>query len=150
MMPSGCYYVGDLCYVLPDTVYGEEFLPGYCKENGKVVEGEWSLPSGAKIAVYSTAYGDGAYRDQLGRKYLVDAGLIGCIKVEDLKKMGVEDIPHGGHLVWFAQEFRTGYIEKNGVIVFGRVRIETDPDMDYSQYDEDEYGGTEEYHAAHY
>jgi hypothetical protein len=47
-------------------------------------QGEFTLKNGVKFAIYNTAYGDGTYPDQWGNTYPVDAGCIGCIRVEDV------------------------------------------------------------------
>lgn len=128
MMPGGKYYVGDLCYVLPEEVYSNQFLPKFI-QGDDMWEGEWHLNNGVKIAVYNTAHGDGRYYDGQRRNYFVDAGLIGCIKVDDLIALGSTNVEgEGGHIIHFAHEFQTGYLEEGGVIKFGRVEIKTDPD----------------------
>ena len=135
-MQAGKYYVGDLCYVLPQDIYDTEFIPIYCNRMSVRI-GEWNLASGPKIAVYSTAYGDGTYRDKEGRSYLVDAGLIGCILVNDLVKLGSSNLSgEGGNIIDFVADFNTEY--DNGKIVMGPVSIDTDPKEDDWYDDEDE------------
>ena len=82
MMRPGKYLVGDLCYVMHPQwteVCGLMFAT-----DGPVLEGEFNLRNGVRFAVQSTAYGDGTYYDAEGRKYPVDAGIIGCIRREDV------------------------------------------------------------------
>lgn len=130
MMPAGKYYVGDLCYVMHDkwgefcdqTIVGNDVL------DGEVVVG------GVKVATYCTMYGDGTYADQEGRKYGVDAGLIGCIKVEDIAPEELKNLGDG-NVIEFDAPFYTG--SKDGVIYFGDVEINTGYEED--EEDEEEY-----------
>ena len=79
MMPAGKYYVGDLCYVMHDE-WDEAcslFFQGR-KDNG-CNEGEFNLRDGRRFVSYSTKWGDGTYKDQFGKQYGVDAGIIGLL-----------------------------------------------------------------------
>lgn len=82
MMRPGRYYVGDLCYVMHPQ--WKQVCDLMFATDGGVLEGEFNLPNGVRFALSSTAYGDGTYYDGEGRAYPVDAGLIGCIRVEDV------------------------------------------------------------------
>jgi hypothetical protein len=130
MMTKGKYWCGDLCYVL-DNDWDQvcNFLFGKGGKGG----GESQLENGVRFAVYGTAWGDGGYLDQHGNCYGVDAGVIGCVKVDDLYKIG-EAPASGGHIHEFDNDFETGYDE--GTIYFGDLRIETDPKAD--EEDEEE------------
>lgn len=131
-LPAGKYYVGDLCYVMTDAEW-EQFCAITIKGN-KVLDGEFQMPDGRRFATYGTAWGDGLYKDWEGRSYCVDAGLIGCIKVEDIRAEKYDDIEELGNIIDFPVDFiTTGGRDGNGTIQFGRVVIETNP-----QY-EDEY-----------
>ena len=126
MMTKGEYWVGDLCYVLKndwDEVCSLLF-PERNNPNQPMNNGELELKNGIKFALYGTAWGDGSYSDQHGNYYDVDAGVIGCVKVSDLHKIG-ETIASGGHVHTFTEDFDTGY--DDGDIYFGKLRIETDP-----------------------
>ena len=63
------FYIGDVCYVLGNRVYFEEwgharrFAKGVCKDS----------KTGFSFAVAETAYGDGGYVDGEGNVYGVDA-----------------------------------------------------------------------------
>jgi hypothetical protein len=84
MMPAGTYLVGDLCYVMhPQWDEVCELLFANRTDRG-CNQGEFTLKNGVKFAIYNTAYGDGTYPDQWGNTYPVDAGCIGCIRVEDV------------------------------------------------------------------
>ena len=137
MMPAGRYYVGDLCYVMTDKEWDQ-----FCSitiQGNKCLDGEFEMPDGRKFATYGTAWGDGVYRDQFGNRYSVDAGLIGCIRVEDIRAEKYEDIEKLGTIHEFKTDFVTsggrGNRDWSGVIQIGRVRIETNPDVDDDYYD---------------
>ena len=131
MMPAGTFWVGDLCYVIDDR-WDEVCSHLFSKNNAKA-GGEFELEGGIKFAVYGTAWGDGCYEDNLGNQYGVDAGVIGCIKVEDLYKMG-ESPSDLGTIHTFEKDFETGY--DNGTIFFGDVRIETDRNFEEEEVPE--------------
>ena len=84
MMPAGRYYVGDLCYVMHPQWREVCDLLFAGRDDGGCNEGEFTLKNGVRFAIYNTAYGDGVYPDQKGNSYPVDAGCIGCIRVEDV------------------------------------------------------------------
>ncbi len=127
-MPAGRYYIGDLCYVMhPEwdefcelTIQGERCL-----------DGEFTLKDGRRFASFGTAYGDGTYRSNIGTEHSVDAGLIGCIRVEDIRDDQYDNIEELGAIVEFDQPFEVS--EDQGLIVFGHVQIET-----AGGYDEEE------------
>jgi hypothetical protein len=131
-MPAGKYYVGDLCYVMHecwDEVCGL-FFKG--RTDGGCNEGEFVLKDGRRFVSYNTKWGDGGYYDQNGNEYSVDAGLIGCIRVDDIDFTHEENRMDGGE-VW---EFRTDFNHAggrseqgrdwDGVIQIGHVSISTD------------------------
>lgn len=129
-MPAGEYWIGDLCYVMNDV--WEEF----CEHLD--TQGEITLKDGRKVAWYHTAYGDGTYEDQYGCRYGVDAGLIGCIKMSDIKEATSGDL---GYIHHFHSDFNVSY--GDGKIKFGELLIiDTDPSNDewessQSCYEED-------------
>ena len=133
-MPAGKYYVGDLCYVMDDEEWDE-----FCSitiDGMKCIDGEFQMKDGRRFATYGTAWGDGVYHDQYGYSYSVDAGLIGCIKVDDIRAKNYDNLLDLGAIYDFNNSFVTsgGRGEKDweGVIQFGHVMIETNP-----QYEED-------------
>lgn len=140
MMPAGRYYVGDLCYVMDDAEWNE-----FCKltiKGNDCLEGEFEMPDGRRFATYSTKWGDGCYRDQSGNEYCVDAGLIGCIRVEDIRAEKYENLERLGAIHEFRSDFLTsGGRSTNrgwdGIIQFGLVFIETDPDDTELDCDDD-------------
>lgn len=128
-MQAGTYYVGDLCYVLHDE--WDEVCDLTIKDN-KCIDGEFTLKDGRRFAMYHTAWGDGMYKDNHGKKYSVDAGLIGCILLSDVDQLNSDNYIHCGQVMEFPHDFSTqgghGDRDWDGVIRFGSVRIETDPD----------------------
>lgn len=125
-MPAGKYYVGDLCYVINDDKVWSEVCEMTLTKAGRSIEGAFTLSSGKRFAMLSTAYGDGFYRDNEGQGYSVDSGTIGCIKVDDLTQEEQEDLDKGldlGQVIDFPNDF---YIKNNnGELIFGRVWIDT-------------------------
>ena len=82
--------------------------------DNSVLDGEFNLANGVRFALHSTAYGDGTYQDQEGRDYPVDAGLIGCIRVEDV--YDPEWYLAGMQTVVFDKQFELVY--NDGIISF--------------------------------
>ncbi len=91
---AGKYVLGDPCYCFSDSRDGdrdmwaeigescgwfEDSPVGILEFEGK----EWS------ILGFGTAYGDGAYLDQFGNIYGVDAGLIGLVPYDLVLALGV-------------------------------------------------------------
>lgn len=143
MMPAGRYYVGDLCYVMTDEEWSE-FCDITIKGN-ECLDGEFQFKDGRRFASYGTMYGDGGYRDQYGNNYSVDAGLIGCIKVEDIRANKYDDIASLGVITDISVDFVTGggrgTKDWTGTIQFGAIAIETgdsEEEDDY-EYEESEY-----------
>lgn len=140
-MQAGKYYIGDLCYVMDDKEW-DEFC-GITIKGNECLDGEFEMKDGRKFATYGTAWGDGLYRSNIGTKHAVDAGLIGCIRVEDIRAKKYDDIEDLGAIVEFKQPFTTEGGRSNrgrdwdGVIRFGNVMIETNPDYDDDYYDEE-------------
>jgi hypothetical protein len=122
MMQPGKYYIGDLCYVM----HGE--WDEFCKltiVGNKVLDGEFNLKDGRRFATFTTKWGDGNYFDQNGKSYDVDAGLIGCIRLDDIDLTNPENSLIGGNMVEFVQPFST--FSAGGEIRIGNVLINTDP-----------------------
>lgn len=115
MMPAGQYFIGDLSYVMGDC-WGE-----FCKitfRGAHVRDGEFCLRDGRKFAAYATMHGDGTYSTVDGKMFDVDAGLIGCIRVDDITDEECKaDIADIGLVVTFDQPFDTGVYQDT--IFFG-------------------------------
>ena len=116
MMRPGTYYVGDLCYVMHPQ-WKEVCSLMFASDGHFVLDGEFNLANGVRFAVQSTAYGDGTYYDKKGRQYPVDAGLIGCIRVEDV--YDPEWYLEGVNVVEFDRPFQIVY--NDGVIKFVKI-----------------------------
>ena len=128
-MPAGRYYIGDLCYVMHpewDEVCNL-FFPANHPPRG--VEGEFTLKDGRRFASFSTAYGDGTYYSNINTEHSVDAGIIGCIRVEDIRDTEYDDPESLGAFVEFDKPFEVS--SDGSSLVFGHVVIETG-------YDEEE------------
>lgn len=130
MMEAGKYYIGDLCYVMHD-VWRE--VCDLTLSSNTVNEGEFTLKSGVKFAMYNTLYGDGTYPDQFGNEYGVDAGVIGCILIDDIDLTHKDNDINLGHTHFFEKDFITTRI--GGDIFIGNVCVSTD----YEDDDEDNY-----------
>jgi hypothetical protein len=130
MMNSGKYYVGDLCYVMHDE--WNEVCSIIIQDN-QVLDGEFNLADGRRFATYGTKWGDGTYRASNGGTISVDAGLIGCIAVDDISEADLPNISLGT-IVDFYDIFRTD--SDGGIISFGSLTVDTDPEYDE---EEDEY-----------
>lgn len=137
MLPAGRYWVGDLCYILHD-----EWSEVCDHLNFESRAGMHQLADGRKFGVGFTAYGDGTYSSNVGFTFGVDAGLIGCILVDDIKKTAENDLSLG-KIVEFTQPFTVSYTEDGGIIHIGHVEVYTDrwdedDDEDDRRCDEDE------------
>jgi hypothetical protein len=130
MLPAGKYYVGDLCYVMHDK-WNEVCDLTLTAGHGMCLEGEFVLKDGGIIfAMHSTKWGDGEYMDNTGRRYPVDAGLIGCILVSNISESELVNL-ECGNVIDFTESFRT--YNNDGIIHIGDVLINTD--LDESYYD---------------
>ncbi|MDZ4196667.1 MAG: hypothetical protein U1C51_05380 [Candidatus Izemoplasmatales bacterium] len=118
---SGKYYVGDVCYVLPESDY-DLMLEKSNYFNLKTTH-QWSGKyRGYPIFVASTSYGDGIYEDNYGREYYVDAGGIGIVSAEALVVISKSKIELG-NLIEFENDFIVSY--DDGIFSFGDVVIDT-------------------------
>ena len=92
------FYIGDICYVLPDNIYHGIWGDKHGYESGLVeveamneaeTEGGGQEPQTPQtafaFAVASTNFGDGLYGDEEGCEYPVDAGVIGIVPLELVK-----------------------------------------------------------------
>jgi hypothetical protein len=132
-MPAGRYYIGDLCYVMhPEwKEVCDLFFPANHPPRG--VEGEFTLADGRRFASFSTAYGDGTYYSNINTEHSVDAGIIGCILVEDIRDDEADDMETLGAIVEFDKPFEVS--SDGSSLVFGHVVIETG----YDDEEEDEH-----------
>jgi hypothetical protein len=134
MMKSGKYYVGDLCYVMTDDEWSE-FCDLTIKGND-CLNGEFTFADGRKFATYGTKYGDGLYPASNGKMLSVDAGLIGCFAVGDIRAEKYDDIEELGMIVDFESDFCTSV--KDGVIRFGDITVDTDGETEEFYFEDEE------------
>ena len=133
MMPSGRYYIGDLCYVMSDD--WDEVLDLTIAKDGKLLNGEFVMKDGRRFAMYSTKYGDGSYCSNMGTNHAVDSGTIGCILVNDIIDIPKYEVDGKlGAVVTIDSSFSTA--ERDGLIVFGDVIINTDSDEWYDDLEQ--------------
>lgn len=109
------YYIGDLCYVLPRELYEKVICGQLCED------GEWHIIDGVTFAFSNTAYGDGSYRDQNGKSYCVDAGIIGIVKLDG--SFVPEDFRDWGHIFEFEEQ--PVVVMNKGVFQIGNIFIDT-------------------------
>lgn len=133
MLPKGKYWTGDLCYVMHDEW---DEVCSLILHGNSVLNGEFQLKDGRKFAIQSTMYGDGTYYDQHGNRYLVDAGCIGCIRVEDIKDTS-ENHLYGGHVHEFKHDFTIK--DFNGDIHIADIIIPTGDTEEDDYYGDDDY-----------
>lgn len=125
-VPPGRYFLGDPCYAIADddwmtllesttatTAYFEDQPAGELR--------------GHQVLAFSTKWGDGEYHDQDGGAYSVDAGLIGLVPEALAVQAGKYDLATLGRWVEFTAP-ETCTDDKTGLLVFGPVKIDTDPD----------------------
>lgn len=148
-MPAGRYYVGDLCYVIGDDAVWSEICELTMPYNHETKEtdyrdGEFTLKDGRRIVIYSTKYGDGGYRSNLGTYHAVDAGVIGAMLESECDKK-YEHIAELGAFVDFPEPWEhsggrwTNYETWDGVIHLGHVTIATgDSDEDFVDEDQEQ------------
>ncbi len=125
-MTPGIYYVGDLCYVMHDC---------WDEVCGQSIEGQYKLKDGRSYAIHRTAYGDGLYSSNIGEKFSVDSGTIGCIPIKDiLDDVKLQEILYLGAIVYFPYSFDTE--NQQGLIKIGHITIDTGYD-EFEEFDED-------------
>lgn len=142
-LPAGRYFVGDPCYTAgKDDKAWQDWCSTADFGSDDVMAATFN---GLPVVGLHTAHGDGTYRDFDGREYGVDAGLIGAVPEELIKKMDIsdEDLQGSGHWVETKEPFVLEQGSIGGVLMIGNVIIETDPADDEEedeQWDEqDEY-----------
>lgn len=134
------FYVGDICYELPQKDYDEVWGEKYDYE-----EGEYEIRD-SKFAVGRTAYGDGRYEDESGHYYDVDAGVIGIIPYELCEDKDIATLNKMGKFVAatkanFSAEdgvFDIEFDTKNRIHIDTGNHYEEDDDEDYGYYDDDD------------
>lgn len=121
------YYIGDLCYILPQDLY-DKIVCSFNYDNG-----EWTTVSGVRFAFASTAFGDGEYCGSDGFHYPVDAGILGIVKIEGFEPKDIKN-PHDGTLGRIVEFESEPAVEMHGgVFRIGNIVIDTtnDEEEDY-------------------
>lgn len=90
-LPAGTYYIGDLCYVLGDTIY-DNIFGGTGYKSGIYEEKD----TGRVFATSRTAFGDGEFTGSDGKKFAVDAAGLGICSTSLMAKND-----GGGHIYTF-------------------------------------------------
>lgn len=90
---TGKFYIGDVCYVLNDTIYDNIWGEKYNYANGMINAGVNSF------LVHGTQFGDGVYPDQFGNTYPVDAGVIGVVPYELIDPSKLQEAYRLGQIV---------------------------------------------------
>ena len=134
------YYIGDLCYVMHDC-WDEVCELLFPEGADDTIEGEHKLADGRTFIIYGTAYGDGEYTDQNFKRYAVDSGTLGAIKVDNIRDLEGfnRTVENGcGHVHEFPTEIsEMDCYNLRGEIVLYTVAIDTA--MDYYTQDDDDY-----------
>jgi hypothetical protein len=143
ILPAGSYYIGDLCYVIPDawSEVGKLIFDDWKSQRAK--SGIFTLEDGRKFAIFSTAYGDGEYYDNFGSSYCVDSGSIGCILTKD--------IPNWDQIMYDSNVLEVRFLgqqilpvvfdipfevkSENVMIHFGDITIDTTGEVYYGELD---------------
>jgi len=115
-VPAGTYVLGDPCYVVPNDDW--EKLLQSCDYFKRPV----GISGGFEVLAFHTKYGDGVYRDQNGREFPVDAGLIGLVPVEYAQIDECSLYPT--HTITF-DKLTACTQKENGTLIFGDVKIKT-------------------------
>ena len=158
-LPQGKYYIGDLCYVMPDG-HWDEFLEltALYDSTGKLLEFEEGFFEfkGYSVGWHGTEYGDGCYdanrMGSINKSMIcpVDSGTIGIIPwayimMHHTEKHIREHIWGCGIIHEFDDSF---YVSLSHDSEFGNVRVTTstrdDDDEEYEQWRDDEYGDDED------
>lgn len=133
-LPAGTYIIGDPCYHVPEDAWSElldsvDYFEKQCYGAFKKSDGTLGT-----VVSFGTKYGDGCYEDQAGRRYGVDAGMIGIIPAEDVGDFGIRYPPGDtGHRIEFRTDFECW--EDGGTIHFGDIVIHTGDDNDTDSED---------------
>lgn len=120
---AGTYYIGDPGYIF-DKSWDNIIVnlePSFISDKQEI--------NGLKVAIASTANGDGNYKDNYGDSYGVDSGLLGIlpielIKLDDRYTVSVIRENTDMHIHNFLEDFEVD-VSKPGVFVFGNIVIDT-------------------------
>lgn len=134
-VPAGRYYIGDPCYAIANDHWGK-WLTNACldsNEDNSMLTG--NIVDSFDAYAFQTAHGDGAYYDQNGREYGVDAGLIGLVPYSYLEANNVE-VKEYWTFVTFDRPTECSSFK--GTLSFGDIVINTDWDEEEEKEEDEE------------
>lgn len=127
-MPAGLYYIGDLCYVMDYTEDNYDEWDEFCAmttEGNNCLNGHFTMKDGRTFVSFSTRYGDGEYPCSHSSNLRVDAGLIGCISLNNLKTVRtIGELNTLGTVQDFKEPFECT-CDEQGVMQFGHITVDT-------------------------
>lgn len=118
MMQAGTYFIGDLSNVM-------------CTERQVLAtiqnQGTTTLKDGRQIVAFEMMYGCGVYVCFTGDKIAVNDGIIGCIRLQDIRdNLNIANLKKMGAVVEFEKPFVA--TEQSNALVFGNVKVHDDFD----------------------
>lgn len=124
------YFIGDLGYVMTNQEWAEMFDLSFPDPNsGKEVEGLFKLKDGREYFQFSAYFGDGTYSDNFNKRYAVDSGSIGAIRVNDISDLdNLNDVVNKGlgEIHFISEGLSASNCESiKGELHFGPVVIDT-------------------------
>jgi hypothetical protein len=131
------FWVGDLGYVMGD-VWDEVCDLLFPAHSEMGVYGKHKLKDGREFVIFSTYYGDGLYYDQFGRSYPVDAGVIGAIRLLDIRDLPIRPDLGNLHNLSASDVFENSYSEDGTIVIGGVVRVDTKGGSDDDEEDDDD------------
>lgn len=121
----GRYFVGDPCYVVPNSKWSDLVNLWYPLESEGDLEPYGTFRTDdqriCEVIVFETDHGDGVYRDQEGFSYPVDSGLIGILSVDSLDPKSTDTSL--GRVIEFKSRFLVR--QEGPKLFFGSVSIDT-------------------------
>ena len=118
MMQPGTYFIGDLSNVMNT----ERQVLATIKN-----QGESTLNDGRKIAAFAMMYGCGFYVCSSGDKISVNDGIIGCMRLQDIRdNLTIANLKKMGAVVEFEKPFVVK--EQGDTLIFGNVTVSDDFD----------------------
>lgn len=122
-VPPGRYVVGDPCYSVPDAMWSP-FLDVARENDGAHMEPFGATIDGHTVVACSTYAGDNGIGEDDRREYLVDSCMLGLVPVALMDREPTDD----EHVVDLTEATTCSYEHEQGTIVFGTIRILTNPD----------------------
>lgn len=126
----GKYFIGDICYALPDEKYDKVWGDKY-----NYAEGFYDTEG---FAVAGTAIGDGLYTGSDNVKYSVDAGVIGITNITEEQRYTDTELAKLGRVVYVKEEISmtadNGYFD---IDIDGETQIEIHTSWDEEEEDDE-------------